>query len=134
MVRKLATGDVDLGIVGRDMFEEISNGDPDLIIVHDALRFGACHLGLGVPMTGAFASVNTLEQLRDMPQWTESNPLRVVTGRDFMNAVLGVETRSRDSARTVPGQPSLFSQSRGTELLKAKVWLASMFFVWVFLR
>lgn len=58
VVRKLAYGDVDLGIVGYDMFAELSNDDPDLIVVHDALDFGHCHLGLGVPQGGNFAEVS----------------------------------------------------------------------------
>lgn len=80
VVRKLSYGDMDLGIVGMDMFAELSHDDPDLVVVHDALDFGHCHLGLGVPMGGKFAEVSTLEQLRSMPEWSESNPLRVVTG------------------------------------------------------
>jgi hypothetical protein len=47
--------------------------------VHDALDFGKCHLALGVPMTGKFASIDSLDQLRAMP-WSEDAPLRVVTG------------------------------------------------------
>jgi hypothetical protein len=31
-------------------------------------------------MSGKFASIDTLEQLRDMPCWSEDTPLRVVTG------------------------------------------------------
>jgi len=80
VVRKLSYGDFDLGIVGLDMFAELSHGDPDLVVVHDALDFGHCHLGLGVPMSGKFADISTLDQLRSMPEWSESNPLRVVTG------------------------------------------------------
>ncbi len=56
VVRKLMYGDIDIGIVGYDMFEEICGGDPDLMVLHEALNFGHCHLGLGVPMTGKFAS------------------------------------------------------------------------------
>jgi ATP phosphoribosyltransferase len=52
----------------------------DLVVVHEALGFGQCHLALGVPMGGKFADVASLEQLRDMPCWTEETPLRVVTG------------------------------------------------------
>ncbi|KAL4436781.1 hypothetical protein ABPG75_003920 [Micractinium tetrahymenae] len=79
VVRKIIYGDVDLGIVGLDMLAEIGNDDPDVIILHDALDFGQCHLALGVPMGGRFAAVNTLEELRAMP-WSEQAPLRVVTG------------------------------------------------------
>ena len=80
VVRKLSYGDMDLGIVGLDMFAELSHDDPDLVVVHDALDFGHCHLGLGVPMGGKFADISSLDQLRSMPEWSESNPLRVVTG------------------------------------------------------
>jgi isopentenyl phosphate kinase len=51
----------------------------DLVVVHEALGFGHCHLALGVPMGGKYASVSNLEQLRTM-EWTEEQPLRVVTG------------------------------------------------------
>lgn len=52
----------------------------DLVVVHEALGFGHCHLALGVPMGGKFASVHSLEQLKSMDCWTEETPLRVVTG------------------------------------------------------
>lgn len=80
VVRKMRLGDIDLGIVGYDMFCELGEGDPDLIVVHEALAFGQCHLALGVPATGKFANVDSLEALRDMGCWTEETPLRVVTG------------------------------------------------------
>jgi ATP phosphoribosyltransferase len=53
VVRKLRTGDLDLGIVGTDMCTELGDGDDDLVVCHEALGFGQCHLALGVPMTGA---------------------------------------------------------------------------------
>ncbi|KAK9797779.1 hypothetical protein WJX73_001845 [Symbiochloris irregularis] len=80
VVRKLVYGDVDLGIVGYDMFQEIAGTNPDLIVLHDALAFGKCHLALGVPIQGRFADVHTLDDLRSMKDWTERTPLRVVTG------------------------------------------------------
>ena len=64
VVRKLMYGDVDLGIVGHDMFREIADSDPGLIVLHDALDFGKCHLGLGIPTTGRFAGINNLEDLK----------------------------------------------------------------------
>ena len=63
-MRKLLYGDVDIGIVGFDMYSEIADQSSELIVVHDALRFGGCHLGLGIPTTQKFFQVNTLEQLR----------------------------------------------------------------------
>eukprot|EP00963_Diacronema_lutheri_P001073 scaffold68_cov340-Pavlova_lutheri.AAC.26 len=80
VVRKLRYGDVDIGIVGYDMFREFAQGDGDLMVVHDALGFGKCHLALGVPNTEKFADVQDLQALLGMSCWTESSPLRVVTG------------------------------------------------------
>lgn len=80
VVRKLVRGDLDLGIVGADMFSEIAAGSPDLIVLHDALDFGHCHLGLGVPTNGRFADIDSLQALKDMPEWSAETPLRVVTG------------------------------------------------------
>jgi ATP phosphoribosyltransferase len=79
VVRKLRLGDVDLGIVGADMFSELADGDEDLVVVHDALGFGHCHLALGVPSTGRFAGVESVGDLRALG-WTAERPLRVVTG------------------------------------------------------
>jgi ATP phosphoribosyltransferase len=64
VVRKLMYGDVDLGIVGYDMFREIADSDPGLIVLHDSLDFGKCHLGLGIPTSGRFAEITTLEELK----------------------------------------------------------------------
>jgi ATP phosphoribosyltransferase len=79
VVRKLRTGDLDIGIVGMDMFAEFAEEDTDLVVIHDSLDFGQCKLALGVPTTGDFASIDRLEDLKDMG-WSESRPLRVVTG------------------------------------------------------
>ena len=64
VVRKLMYGDVDLGIVGYDMFDEIANGDSGLIVLHDALGFGKCHLGLGIPTGGKWVDINSIDELR----------------------------------------------------------------------
>lgn len=50
VVRKVVTGDLDIGIVGYDMFSEIAGDNPDLMVLHDGLDFGHCYLSLGVPM------------------------------------------------------------------------------------
>ncbi|GMP39350.1 hypothetical protein CsSME_00010219 [Camellia sinensis var. sinensis] len=39
IVRKLVSGDLDLGIVGLDTVSEYGQGNEDLILVHDALEF-----------------------------------------------------------------------------------------------
>ena len=47
------------------MFAEIAGDDADdLIVLHDALDFGHCHLALGVPMGGRYANIDSLEQLK----------------------------------------------------------------------
>ena len=79
IVRRLNYGDVDLGFLGYDMFHEFSYGNDDLIIVHDALKYGGCHLALGVPTMGDFADVHTIEDLKQMG-WSKDKPLKVVTG------------------------------------------------------
>jgi ATP phosphoribosyltransferase len=84
VVRKIKSGDVDIGIVGYDMVQEYGEGDDDLVIVHDALGFGGCHLAVAVPNYGEFGNVSSLEELAAMPQWTEENPLRVVTGYTYL--------------------------------------------------
>eukprot|EP00210_Caulerpa_lentillifera_P003502 g3342.t1 len=71
---------MDLGIVGYDMYREISEEDSNLIMIHDSLNFGRCHLALGVPMSGIYSEVQTLDDLRTMELWTERRPLRVATG------------------------------------------------------
>lgn len=63
-MRKLLYGDVDIGIVGFDMYSEIADQSSELIVLHDALRFGACHLGLGIPTSQKFLNINNLDQLR----------------------------------------------------------------------
>lgn len=43
MVRKIVSGDIDVGIVGYDMFVEIVYGDDDIVIVYDVFGFGGCY-------------------------------------------------------------------------------------------
>lgn len=80
VVRKLVYGDIDIGIVGYDMFAEIAGDTNELVVLHDSLNFGHCHLALAIPNGGKFANVNSIDELRSMSEWTETNPLRVVTG------------------------------------------------------
>ena len=89
-------GDLDLGFVGYDMFCELAEEDPDLVLIHEALEFGKCRLSLGVPFSGIYASVTSLDvslafltlpntdhhlqDLKNMDLWSETRPMRVVTG------------------------------------------------------
>ncbi|KAM7280733.1 hypothetical protein ACFE04_007867 [Oxalis oulophora] len=84
IVRKLVSGDLDLGIVGFDTVSEYGQGNDDLILVHDALEYGECHLSIAIPKYGIFENINSLDELTQMPQWTEEKPLRVATGFTYL--------------------------------------------------
>lgn len=84
IVRKLVTGDLDLGIVGLDTVSEYGEGNEDLIIAHDALDYGECRLSLAIPKYGIFENINSLRELAQMPQWTAEKPLRVATGFTYL--------------------------------------------------
>ncbi|XP_057820347.2 ATP phosphoribosyltransferase 2, chloroplastic isoform X3 [Cryptomeria japonica] len=80
IVRKLMSGDLDLGIIGYDTVSEHGQGNEDLILVHDALEFGQCRLSLAIPNDGIYKNISTLDHLAAMPQWTTERPLRIATG------------------------------------------------------
>lgn len=84
VVRKLVSGDLDLGIVGLDTVIEFGQGNEDLIIIHDSLDYGDCRLSLAIPKYGIFENVNSLKELAEMPQWTPERPLRIATGFTYM--------------------------------------------------
>lgn len=84
IVRKLVSGDLDLGIVGLDTVSEYGQGSRDLIVVHDALEYGECRLSLAIPKYGIFENINSLTELAQMPQWTADKPLRVATGFTYL--------------------------------------------------
>ncbi|KAK4835409.1 hypothetical protein QYF36_009299 [Acer negundo] len=84
IVRKLLSSDLDLGIVGFDTLSEYGQGNEDLIIVHNALEYGDCHLSLAIPKYGIFENINSLRELAQMPQWTAEKPLRVATGFSYL--------------------------------------------------
>lgn len=84
VVRRLRAGDVDIGILGNDMYTEFGEGDDELIVLHEQLGFGHCHLALGVPTGGKWENIQTLDDLKNMPEFNASNPLRVVTGYHYI--------------------------------------------------
>ncbi|XP_072963846.1 ATP phosphoribosyltransferase, chloroplastic-like [Typha angustifolia] len=88
IVRKLQSGDLDLGIVGFDTVSEYGQGNEDLVIVHDALEYGACRLSLAIPKEGIFENINSLDELAQMPKWTEKRPLQIVTGFTYLGTKL----------------------------------------------
>nr|POE58325.1 atp phosphoribosyltransferase 2, chloroplastic [Quercus suber] len=84
VVRRLISGDLDLGIVGFDTVSEYGQGNEDLVLVHDALEYGECRLSLAIPKYGIFENINSLKELAQMPQWTAEKPLRVATGFTYL--------------------------------------------------
>ncbi|GLT60902.1 hypothetical protein SLA2020_336420 [Shorea laevis] len=84
IVRKLLSGDLDLGIVGLDTVSEYGQDNEDLILVHDALEYGDCRLSFAIPKYGIFENINSLKELAQMPQWTYEKPLRVATGFSYL--------------------------------------------------
>ncbi|KAJ0244092.1 ATP phosphoribosyltransferase [Hirschfeldia incana] len=84
IVRKLLSGDLDLGIVGLDTLSEYGQENEDLIIVHEALNFGDCHLSIAIPNYGIYENINSLKELAEMPQWSAERPLRVATGFTYL--------------------------------------------------
>ncbi|XP_071725599.1 ATP phosphoribosyltransferase 2, chloroplastic-like [Rutidosis leptorrhynchoides] len=84
IVRKLVSGDLDLGIVGLDTVSEYGQGNEDLILVHDALAYGDCRLSLAIPKYGIFENINSVKELAQMRQWTAERPLRVATGFTYL--------------------------------------------------
>ncbi|KAI4353955.1 hypothetical protein L6164_002871 [Bauhinia variegata] len=84
IVRKLLSGDLDLGIVGFDTVSEYGQGNEDLVLVHEALEYGDCRLALAVPQYGIFKNVNSLKELAQMLEWTKERPLRVATGFSYL--------------------------------------------------
>uniref|UniRef100_A0A7C9D508 ATP phosphoribosyltransferase n=1 Tax=Opuntia streptacantha TaxID=393608 RepID=A0A7C9D508_OPUST len=84
IVRKLLSGDLDLGMVGLDNVCEDGQGNDDLVIVHDDLDYGQCHLSLAIPKYGIFENINSIKELAEMPQWTAERPLRVATSFTYL--------------------------------------------------
>ena len=83
VMRKLCEGNVDIGMVGYDMYKEFGRDDEDLVIVHDKLDFGHCHLAVAVPNWGEFEAVASFDDLARLG-WSEERPMRVVTGYHYI--------------------------------------------------
>eukprot|EP00741_Cyanophora_paradoxa_P016904 tig00020943_g16325.t1 len=78
IVRKVMDGDVDFGMVGYDLIAEEAFGSEEVVIIHDALGYGQCHLGIAVPT--AWADVNSIEDLARLArERSPDQPLRVVS-------------------------------------------------------
>jgi ATP phosphoribosyltransferase len=76
IVVSVRDGSVDLGITGKDMVAERQGDNGTVLILHDALDFGHCHLTLAVPE--AWETVRTMADLA-VHAHTLARPLRVAT-------------------------------------------------------
>jgi ATP phosphoribosyltransferase len=78
VVRKVRDGDVDLGIVGFDTVVEYRGTGDDVVIIHDALGYGHCHLSVAVPED--WTEVNSTRDLAALAASRHTQrPLRVVS-------------------------------------------------------
>ncbi len=76
IVVSVRDGSVDFGVTGMDLVAERRGEDGALLVLHDALGFGACRLGLAVPET--WSGVSSVADLRGRVR-TMDHPLRVAT-------------------------------------------------------
>jgi ATP phosphoribosyltransferase len=76
IVVSVKEGSVDFGITGLDVIEERRGENGDILILHDALKFGQCELTLAVPES--WDDINMVEQLTKQVKYL-GRPLRVAT-------------------------------------------------------
>jgi ATP phosphoribosyltransferase len=78
VVRKVRDGDIDLGIVGFDTVAEYQGHNDKVVIIHEALGYGHCHLAIAVPEH--WDHINTIEDLARLATSRDrERPLRVVS-------------------------------------------------------
>jgi ATP phosphoribosyltransferase len=78
VVRKVRDGDVDLGIVGYDMMVEYRGPGDEVVLIHDGLGYGHCHLAVAVPET--WPEVSSVAHLAALAADSDpQRPLRVVS-------------------------------------------------------
>jgi ATP phosphoribosyltransferase len=78
VVRKVRDGDADLGIVGFDIIAEYRGTEEAVVVIHEALGYGHCHLAVAVPED--WDEVNSVKDLAHLAvARRDSRPLRVVS-------------------------------------------------------
>jgi ATP phosphoribosyltransferase len=76
IVVSVRDGSVDFGITGMDVTAEYGGEDDAILVLHDRLGFGACHLSVAVPE--AWETIVTMADLAAFAE-TLDQPLRVAT-------------------------------------------------------
>ncbi len=76
IVVSVRDGSVDFGITGMDVIAEKRGDNGDVLVLHDALGFGGCRLGLAVPES--WQGVNTMQALKEYAA-ALPHPLRIAT-------------------------------------------------------
>lgn len=71
-------GGVDFGITGYDVVLERVDGDPRVVLLHEALNYGHCDLVLAVPEAWPVETVDDLAELA-RARAREGRPLRIAT-------------------------------------------------------
>jgi ATP phosphoribosyltransferase len=64
IVEKVAEGEIDIGVSGRDLVEEMRGDRDDLLVLYDDLGFGRCELVIAVPET--WIDVTSWRDLADL--------------------------------------------------------------------
>lgn len=79
IVEKIAEGEIDLGVSGLDLVEELRGDRDDLLVLYDDLGFGRCELIVAVPE--AWIDVSSWHDLADLAVelHAEGRPLRIAT-------------------------------------------------------
>ncbi|HEX9370948.1 MAG TPA: ATP phosphoribosyltransferase [Roseiflexaceae bacterium] len=79
IVEKVAEGEIDIGVSGLDLVEELRGDRDDLLVLYDDLGFGRCELIVAVPE--AWIDVSSWHDLADLAVelHDEGRPLRIAT-------------------------------------------------------
>lgn len=79
VVEKVAEGELDLGISGLDVVEELRGDDDGLVVLYDDLGYGRCELVVAVPET--WIDVDSWHDLADLSVelQAQGRPLKIAT-------------------------------------------------------
>jgi ATP phosphoribosyltransferase len=79
VVEKVAEGELDLGVSGLDVVEELRGDRDDLLVLYDDLGYGRCELVVAVPDT--WIDVSTWHDLADLSVelHAQGRPLKIAT-------------------------------------------------------